>query len=314
MASRGTPSIGESAATGATLVFLAALCWSFGGTLARIAEVESPWVTIFWRTLTGSLFLLIFMLWRDGFRGTVRLFDEMGWPGLAIGLCFATASTSFVVALEFTTVANILLMGAGVPLIAALISWVLFRERVGFATWIAIVAVIGGVAVMVSDSLTGKVNPIGDGLALLIAFSFATATVITRRYAETRMTPAVFCGAAMGWLASVAVTHGLINASLAVPIRIDPMQLVILTAFGLTLGLGMAMFTTGARLIPSAFAALLGTAETILGPLWVWLFLDEVPSQRTLIGGGIILVSLVAYLAWQMIEHRKIKRIPPTIP
>ena len=62
---------------------------------------------------------------------------------------------AFVVALAYTTVANILLMQAGVPLIAALIAWVLFRENVAPATWAAIAAVICGVAIMVSESLNG---------------------------------------------------------------------------------------------------------------------------------------------------------------
>ncbi|HEY9550182.1 MAG TPA: hypothetical protein VIR45_11830, partial [Kiloniellaceae bacterium] len=84
-------------------------------------------------------------------------------------------------------------------------------------------------------------------------------------------------------------------------------------AFGLTLGLGLAFFAQGARLIPSAFAALLGTAETILGPVWVWLFLDETPSPRTTVGGAIVLAAILAYLAWQIIDNRKIQRLAPPI-
>ena len=67
----------------------------------------------------------------------------MGLPGLAVAFCFATASTSFVVALAYTTVANILLMQAGVPLLRALcLPWSLFREQVAAPTWVAIAAVI----------------------------------------------------------------------------------------------------------------------------------------------------------------------------
>lgn len=263
---------------GAFLVFAAAITWSVGGLLARLAAVDDPWVTIFWRTGTASLFLLAFMLWRDGFKGTLRLFDEMGWPGLAVGFCFAAASTAFVVALSYTSVANILLMQAGVPLIAALISYILFRESIRFSTWFAIAAVILGVGIMVSDSLTGKISPIGDALSLLIAVAFATATVITRRYSNLRMTPAVFTGAAMGWLIAVAMT-----AKTTAWLSVSQPQIGILVVFGMTLALGMVLFTIGARAIPSAFAALLGVAETIAGPIWVWIFLNETPNARTLL-------------------------------
>ncbi len=158
---------------GVLLVFLSALFWSFGGAIARFLEVQDSWAVVFWRSLWACLFLLGFMLLRDGGRGTLRLFSGMGWPGIAVGLCFATASSSFVVALAYTTVANILLMQAGVPLIAALIAFLVFGEKAAPATWLAIAAVIGGVAIMVSDSFSGKVSPIGDGLAMLIAVMFA---------------------------------------------------------------------------------------------------------------------------------------------
>jgi len=302
----GDASAEASHPLGAWLVFGSAFVWSLGGLIARLAEVDNPWTTIFWRSGTAALFLLAFMLVRDGRAGTLQLFARMGWAGLAVALCFAVASTAFVVALQFTTVANVLLMQAGVPLIAALISRVLFGEPLRLVTALAIAAVIAGVAVMVSDSLTGKVSPVGDGLALLIAFSFASATVITRRKAGIRMTPAVCTGAAIG--CTVALAMSLATAG---SVAVEAWQLPILGLFGISLGLGLALFTQGARLIPSAFAALLGTGETILGPLWVWFFLDETPTPRTIAGGALVLAAILAYLAWQLFTHRKIRRVAP---
>ena len=182
---------------GYVLVFLSAVVWSFGGAIARFLEVDDSWTVVFWRSSWAAAFLIGFMVWRDGFGGMLVLFRRMGLPGIAVAICFATASTSFVVALSYTTVANIVLMQAGVPLLAALMGWIVFRENVSVPTWIAIAAVISGVAIMVSDSIDGAVSPIGDGLALLIAVAFSTATVITRRYAHVRMTPATCIGTLM---------------------------------------------------------------------------------------------------------------------
>ena len=181
---------GSEERLGFLLVFLSALFWSFGGAIARFIETSDSWTVVFWRSFWAAAFLVGFMLVRDGGRGTLKLFRDMGLPGIAVALCFATASSSFVVALAYTTVANILLMQAGVPLFAALLAFLLFRERVAPATWVAIAAVICGVAIMVSESFDGSVSPIGDGLALLIAVAFSIATVITRRFAHVRMTPA----------------------------------------------------------------------------------------------------------------------------
>jgi drug/metabolite transporter (DMT)-like permease len=302
------PALPDSHVIGAWLVLGSALVWSSGGIISRLADVSNPWITIFWRAGTAALFLLGFMLVRDGRAGTLALFRKMGFAGFAVACCFTIASTAFVVALQFTTVANILLMQAGVPLLAALLSWILFRERLRIPTWIAVGLVIGGVAVMVSDSLTGRISPVGDSLSLLIAISFASATVITRRYADIHMTPAVCTGSAIGCL--IALIMSLASAG---HVMVEYWQLPVLGLFGLTMGLGMALFTQGARLIPSAFAALLGTAETLLGPFWVWLFLDETPTHRTLLGGGIVLAALIGYLVWQIADHRKLRQLPPTV-
>ena len=278
-------------ARGLLLVAGAAVVWSFGGAIARFLSVEDDWAIVFWRAIWSAAFLLGFMLVRDGPRGAFALVSGIRLPGLGVALCFAGASSSFVLALAHTTVANILLMQAGVPLIAALIGRALFRERVAGPTWAAILAVIAGVAVMVSDSIGGRVSPIGDGLALLIALCFATATIITRRHAQVRMVPAVFLAMLIG--ASLA-------AALAGNLGVGRFDMALLFAFGaLNLGLGLALFVTGARLAPAPLSALVSTLEPVLGPLWVWLVHAEAPSVRTVAGGAIILGALLAHLVWK---------------
>lgn len=280
---------------GAALVFLSALLWSLGGAIARYIDAADPWAVIFWRSLWATAFLIAYMFWRDGWRGTVRMFRDMGLPGLAVAACFATASICFVVALSYTTVANILLIQAGVPLIAALFAWIALREAVSGGTWVAIFFVIVGVGVMVSETLGGSVSPIGDGLALAITCALATATVITRRFSNVRMTPATCLGTVFAAL--IALTQA---SSLAVSAH----DMAFLFAFGvINLGLGLACFATGARLIPAAMAALLGTFETILGPVWVWLAHAEVPSGRTLIGGAIVFAALLVHIAREFRRH-----------
>ena len=280
---------------GLVLVAGSAILWSFGGTFARFIVEDSAWTVVFWRSYFAALFLLIFLVWRDGLASTIAEFRAMGRAGLAVAFCFAVASTSFVVALGYTSVANILLMQAGVPLVAALLSFILFRERVSTATWLAIATVIAGVAIMVSQSLTGKVSAVGDGLAFLIMIMFSIATVITRRVAHVRMTPAVCLGTVMA-----AVFSG-VMAIMAGRIAVSWPDFAWLIAFGaINLGAGLAMFAMGARLIPAAIAALIGTIEPVLAPLWVWLIHAEVPSRMTLIGGAVVFAALTLHLLLEL--------------
>jgi drug/metabolite transporter (DMT)-like permease len=141
---------------------------------------------------------------------------------------------------------------------------------------------------MVSGSLGEGSSWIGTALAVLIPIVCAIATVVTRRYQNVRQTP----GVSLGCLLAV-----LVAATQASSFHVTWPELMILIAFGVSnLGLGMALWATGARMIPSALAALLGTAETMLSPVWVAIFHHEIPGVETVIGGLIVLVSLLAYL------------------
>jgi drug/metabolite transporter (DMT)-like permease len=289
--------VGGEKQLGALLVFGSAFFWSFGGAIARFLDIPDAWTIVFWRCLFSGVFLLMFMLLRDGPRGTVALFRNMGWPGLAVGLAFMVASTCFIIAIQHTTVANVVLLGAGVPLFAALMVWFLYGEHISGITWIAILTVIVGVGIMVSSSFTGDVSLLGDGLALVIPLVFAAATVITRRYPHVRMTPATCFG---------CFAASLFAFAMASDITVEPGELGILFIFGaFNLGLGMALFVTGARLIPSALAALLGTAETMLGPVWVAVIHGEIPSPRTIAGGLLILLALLTHLTMEFRRQRR---------
>ena len=136
----------------------------------------------------------------------------------------------------------------------------------------------------------------GDGLAVLVAFVFAGATVITRRHANVGMMPAVCSGTTIaGVVAALLLQHFAVTAT-------DGGLLFLFGVFNL--GLGMALFVTGVRLIPSALAALIGVTEPVLGPVWVWLVHGEVPGIRTLLGGALVFAALLSHLLWQFRTQR----------
>jgi drug/metabolite transporter (DMT)-like permease len=148
--------------------------------------------------------------------------------------------------------------------------------------------VIFGVSIMVSSSFSGEVSPVGDGLALVITVLFSAAIVITRHHPDVRMTPAVCLGTAMACVAAFILSG---------PLTVTAPDMAWLFLFGaVNLGAGLAMFVTGARLVPAALAALVSTLEPVLGPVWAWLFHGEVPGTRTVIGGAIVFAALLAHI------------------
>lgn len=277
---------------GVALVLGSAVAWSYGGAIQRFIGVGDGWTIVFWRCLFAGLFLLSFMLIRDGIGGTIRLFRAMGWPGFFVAVGFALVSTFFVLAVSMTPVANVVLFMASIPLFAALLARVALGEPITPITWGAISAVILGVGIMVSASVGEGGSILGLTLAAAIPAIFACMTVTTRRYPGIRMTPAA-CGGS--FIASA------IAATQAGAFAVSGPDLALLFCFGaLNLGLGMALYVTGARMIPSALAALLGTAEMILAPVWMVLLHHEIPSGRTILGGALVMAALFTYLISHM--------------
>ncbi|WP_165215826.1 DMT family transporter [Affinirhizobium pseudoryzae] len=282
---------------GILLVVGSAVAWSYGGAIQRFIGVDDGWTLVFWRCLFAGVFLLCFMLLRDGPAGTRRLFQEMGRPGLAIALGFACISTCFVMAVSMTPVANVVLFMAAIPLFAALFARIFIGEPITGITWGAIVAVLAGITIMVSGSLGPGSSRLGLLLAGSIALIFAGMTVITRSHPGIRMTPAACAG---------SLIAALVAATQAGYLSVSPRDLALLFTFGaLNLGLGMALYVTGARMIPSALAALLGTLEMILAPLWMVLLHGEIPSMRTIGGGVLVLAALFTYLLHQAFKASK---------
>ncbi|WP_374377131.1 DMT family transporter [Dongia sp.] len=283
---------------GTLLVAAAAICWSLGGLIARQIHLDA-WVTVGWRGAIAAVALLIFLLIRDG-RGAWAHFRNMGPGGIGVGICFAAASISFVIALQHATVALILVVQSTAPLIAGLLAWIWMREKLGLPRIAAMLVALGGILLMVAKA-EGHADWIGMSLSAVIAVSFAVATVLTRRYAHVRMTPATCLGTAI---------MGVIGFALAgsSSFSISGSDFFYLFLFGaVQLAIGLIFFTTGARLIPAAEAALISLVETVLGALWVYIFLDENPGIYALYG-GVLVVGAVA--ANTLYDQRRAQRQP----
>lgn len=284
---------GTNFRTGVLLVIGATLAWSIGGTISRFITVQDAWVVVFWRSFFAGVFILGFMLARDGVSGTKSLITSARWPTVLVGTCYAVSTVCFILALTYTSVAKVLLIQAAVPIIAAAISWVLLREKVPVYTMLAIAAVVAGISVIFSGSIGSGGSITGDLYALAIAVSFALSVVITRKYPGTRMTPAVLLGVTIA---------GTIAFFMSGPLAVGMRDLGFLVIFGMVnLGIGLALFVTGARLIPSVLSALLSVIEPILGPIWVWLIHGETPTALVLLGGAIVMGALCfnMYFDWR---------------
>ncbi len=262
-------------------IVLAALAWSTAGLLQRELSVGTA-TQLAGRALFAVLALLSYVALSE--QGSMfRAFRAIGRGGLAIGGLMATASGSFIVALNHAGVANVLFMQAIAPILAALLGTFL-GEPVSRRTWVTMVVALGGVGLMVGGP--GRPDALGEGLSVLMAVAFAATLVITRHRRDVSMAPAT----CLSQILVLAVASPFSN-----PGSVSARDAGLLAALGIgQIGLGLIFLTIGARLIPAAEVALITLLEIVLGPLWVWIALSERPSSTTLAGGVIVLAAVAA--------------------
>jgi drug/metabolite transporter (DMT)-like permease len=269
---------------GQLLVAAAAVAWSTAGPVQRAVGAPAPTQAAI-RAGAAALALTAYLVVRRR-RATLAAFRSVGRAGVGVAIGVAVASSSFILALGSTSVAHVLLFQAIAPFLAALFAWVLMRERVPTRTWIAMASALAGVLILVGGSLGGG-GLQGDLLSLLMSTAFACVLVITRRHREISMTPATALGMLISFVALAPFAH---------PGVLSALDWTMLAALGAgQIGLGMILFTAGARLIAAAQAGLITLLEVVLGPLWMWLIYREQPDGLTLAGGTVILGAVLVH-------------------
>jgi drug/metabolite transporter (DMT)-like permease len=278
--------------SGLLLVAGGSVLWSTAGLFVRMLDLDL-WTIQVWRSVFAAASLLLLVAIEHG-RRTPQAIRAIGWPGLFAAAVSAISMVAYVAALQATSVANVMIVYATVPLLAAGVAFLWIGERSGRRTLIAAGIALAGIVVM-AGAATRAGDVRGNALALVMTFTFAVLVVMARRYPTLSM--AVVNAVA-------AVLTGLIAWPLMPAGVPDAPTLVVLAVFAIvTTSLAYLLFLLGARHIPSGEAGLLGLLDTVLSPIWVWLAFAEMPAATTLLGGAIVLGAVIWYLAGGL--HRR---------
>ncbi len=280
----------SSHAKGLAITAAGVLVISPDGLLTRLIATDH-WTLIFYRALFLAFGMWLVVAFTRPNR-TWRQYRRLGWPGLLKTVTYSLGTISFIFAITHTSVANTLVILATTPLFAAITSRLLLGERIEARTLLAIALVALGIGVIASGSDDPTSSLLGDAVAMLGAFCLACGFTFARRFPHSSTFAAISCS-------------GLLTAALmlplAAPLAVTPSDMGYLLIMGVyMIPLGTALMFAGPRYIPAAEVGLLLLLETILGPVWVWLVLGEVPGERTLIGGAIVVATLAINTAWAL--------------
>jgi drug/metabolite transporter (DMT)-like permease len=280
---------------GVLLVLTATVMWSLAGLFARLVGHLDLWTVMGWRALMGAASISVVGLveWRRG-----RMDESFGFGPLSpvLALLAMVAISAYTASVMTTTIADVLIIYATLPFVAAALGWLVNREQVSPRTLVASGVALAGIAVMVASGL-GSGRLLGQALSALMTLCFAGMIVLQRRQPGA----SIIAVNAIGALGSGI--FGLLNSSHP-PIGLFDMG--VLFVFGLTtIGLAFVLFMEGAKFIPSAEAGLISLLDVVLGPIWVFLAFGENPGAATVLGGAIVLGAAL----WRMAPDLRRERV-----
>ncbi len=270
--------------------------------LIRLLAVDT-WTAVLWRGIAFAIgiFILVLLMYRQK---TINQFKHIGLAGVLIGVIFGVSSFFFTASIQNTNISNTLVIISTSPAFASLFSWLFLKEKVHLRTWISMLIIFIAIILIVSKSL-GSGNLLGDLFALGTSVFMATSFTLTRLHKEVNMVPAMTISgfvAAAGGAFMISQTTGIYS--------LPESSVPYLIAGGIIVTIAFALITLGPRYISAPEVSLIMPLETVIGSYLAWAFLSEHPSNTTLIGGFIILLTLFTH-AWLSLKAEKAKYPPP---
>ncbi len=275
---------------GLLLTFIAVLILSPDALLVRLIHSDIP-TLLFWRCLLTATMMSLFLLVR--YRGRFFYsFYATGKTGLLSALTITIGSLLFIHSLKQTTAANTLIILAAAPIASSLFSWLFLRESIPLRTKVSIFTCFGGILLIFSGSLESGLL-LGDLMALGATIMWGANIVVIRSGKEVNMIPANV----LGNLSVVLIV--LLLGAHPLEVTSEDAGLLLLLG-GVILPISFAMITLSPRYLQAPEVSLILLIETVLGPIWVWLALGEVPHIRTLIAGALILGTLLIHTSFSL--------------
>lgn len=256
--------------------------------LIKVADLPDAEI-LMWRGFLSGLGFLLIALARYG-RGTLAAYRRCGWTGIAVALLFSLTTCGFVLGNQYTKAGNVLMILASSPIIAAVLSWFILKERLPRRTWLAICLCMVGIAMIALDD-AGAGSWVGNAFALMAATTLAINFTLCRTRPGVDMSPMlVFNGLVVGSVAGFFWLTG--SESTTLPAT-SQLAVVILLCL-IIVPCGVTLLQRGPLYLPSAEVGLLLLLEVVVGTLLAWWILGEQPAPIAMVGGLLVLGTLGA--------------------
>ncbi|MDA8905646.1 DMT family transporter [Candidatus Thioglobus sp.] len=270
---------------GLLIAFFGVLMLSPDPVLVRLADADT-FTILFWRGIFYALGVLaiLFATYR---KNTFKELKNIGRPGIWIGILSGIGGVTFIAAIQYTSIAKVLVIISTAPMVVAIISWVIINEKPKLYTWISMLIIVTGIYIVMKGD-TGTLNVMGSSLAVISIIAGGYSFALTRKYSNVNMVPAMIVNALV--VSGVGLAF---SSSFYLPF--DSLMYVI--AGGILLAIAFSLITLAPRFIPASEVAMFMPLGTIFGIISAWLVINEQPSSSSILGGSIVVITLFFH-AW----------------
>ena len=270
---------------GLLIAFFGVLMLTPDPVLVRLADADT-FTILFWRGIFYALGVLaiLFATYR---KNTFKELKNIGRPGIWIGILSGIGGVTFIAAIQYTSIAKVLVIISTAPMVVAIISWAIINEKPKLYTWISMLIIVMGIYIVMNGD-TGTLNVMGSSLAVISIIAGGYSFALTRKYSNVNMVPAMIVNALV-----VSVVGLAFSSSFYLPF--DSLMYVI--AGSILLAIAFSLITLAPRFIPASEVAMFMPLGTIFGIISAWLVINEQPSSSSILGGSIVVITLFFH-AW----------------
>ena len=270
---------------GLLIAFFGVLMLTPDPVLVRLADADT-FTILFWRGIFYALGVLaiLFATYR---KNTFKELKNIGRPGIWIGILSGIGGVTFIAAIQYTSIAKVLVIISTAPMVVAIISWAIINEKPKLYTWISMLIIVTGIYIVMKGD-TGTLNVMGSSLAVISIIAGGYSFALTRKYSNVNMVPAMIVNALV--VSGVGLAF---SSSFYLPFD----SLIYVIAGGILLAIAFSLITIAPRFIPASEVAMFMPLGTIFGIISAWLVINEQPSSSSILGGSIVVITLFFH-AW----------------
>ena len=276
---------------GSLLAFVAVMFITPDSIFIRLSNIET-WGMLFYRGAIPFVVVLIGLLffYKSKF---LKALLGIGYPGIYYVLSFSICNITFIISIQNTNVANTLIMIAMAPMISAILGAMFLKEMPNKNTWVAIFITFFSVLYIFKDSIKLG-NFYGDIFGLITAFGLASNAVLARYAKDRDLVPS----AVLGKLCVAIFAFFFVDSFSLVEKDLIYVPLMCI----MCVAIPFVLVTIAPRFIQAEEVNLFFLLETIIGPIWVWMIINEKPNIEVIQGGVVIILTIAIH------SYLKLKR------